>query len=177
MPNWCHDFLTVRGDPVAVRAFVDRAGSASTSSRGQRPLTFTAHVPEPPEVSETAADADLPGWYRWRLEHWGCKGDADFGESVGTTMNADSADVERSLETLGLTADAGAAVYRFLTPNSPPLEWLLAASRDHPALRFVLRWADAGSELAAEETVVAGELVTHDELAVEDVLAPEELWF
>lgn len=169
MPNWCHNSLVVDGEPAHVRVFVDRARGPKADDGREQPLTLTAHVPEPSLDPEAA--------YEWRLAHWGCKWDADFGDGLGTTMEADSADVDATLETLGAVSEDGSAIFPFLTPNSPPLAWLVGASREHSNLRFVLRWAEPGLELAGETTAVAGDVVGYEDLLVEDVLAPEELWY
>ena len=54
MPNWCHNKLTVEGDPDAVKRFVMAAAT------DEQPLSFAAIIPEPSkEVYAAMAEAAM----------------------------------------------------------------------------------------------------------------------
>jgi hypothetical protein len=163
MPNWCHDELTVSGDPVLVAAFVEKVGTLG------QPLTFAAHVPQPAGLGE--------GWYEWSLDHWGTKWDAKTDGALmalGTEVAIDALDRDEAPR--GWVPVDGGMQIKFETAWSPPSEWLREVSVQEPELSFVLRCAEPGNGVAAEIRARAGQ-VTVEELAVADVLTEEEMWF
>src|SRR4051812_36437608 len=101
MPNWCHNTLTVTGEPNDVKSFITKVRGDDT-----RPLTFCAHVPEPNYDAEPADESSkFPDWYDWRWAHWGTKWDTSFDEE----LRRPSVD----------TTKPGVAVYKFSTAWSP----------------------------------------------------------
>jgi hypothetical protein len=163
MPNWCHNELTVSGDPDTVAAFVEKVGAPG------RPLTFAAHVPEPAGLGE--------GWYDWRVDHWGTKWDAKTDGALmalGTEVAIDALDRDEAPRGW-LPVDGGLRI-KFETAWSPPGVWLREVSVQEPELSFVLRWAEPGNGVAGEIRARAGE-VQGQALAVADVLTDEEMWF
>jgi hypothetical protein len=165
MPNWCHNELTVSGDPVLVAAFVAKVATPG------RPLTFAAHVPQPAGLGE--------GWYEWSLDHWGTKWDAKFGgamSAMGTEAAIAALHRDDGKAPSGWApVDDGLAV-KFETAWSPPAVWLLAVAEAEPELSFVLRYAEPGNGVAGEIRARGGE-VSGQALAVVDVLTEEEMWF
>jgi hypothetical protein len=118
------------------------------------------------------------GWHDWRSEHWGCKWDASFADSGPLfALGQEGMDVDISKSTQGVTKTPTVVVYKFDTPWSPPMPFLISASEQHPELEFVLRFGEPGNNYAGETKVVAGVTITDEELDVVDVLAPEEMWF
>jgi hypothetical protein len=165
MPNWCHDELTVSGDPVLVAAFVEKVGTPG------QPLTFAAHVPQPDGLGE--------GWYGWRLDHWGTKWDAKTDRSLnafGTEVAIDALNRTDGAPSQGWVPVDGGLAIKFETAWSPPSEWIREVSVQEPELSFVLRWAEPGNDMAGEIRARAGQ-VTEQALAVADVLTEEEMWF
>jgi hypothetical protein len=163
MPNWCHDELTVSGDPDKVAAFVEKVRI------GDKPLTFTVHVPEPELEGEA--------WYGWRVDHWGTKWDAKTDSTlmaIGSEAAIDALDAATT--SLAWVPTDGGMQIKFQTAWTSPLQWLLAASEQEPELRFVLRYAEPGMGFAGEARVHAGN-VHHQDLEVGEVLSEEEMWF
>lgn len=57
MPNWCHNTLTVSGEPAAVAAFARKVAVVGPDADTIQPLTFSAHVPEPTAEEYAAMEA------------------------------------------------------------------------------------------------------------------------
>lgn len=164
MPNWCHNELTVSGDPDKVAAFVEKVGTAD------KPLTFTVHVPEPELEGEA--------WYGWRVDHWGTKWDA---KTDGALMALGSEAAIDALDNAGATPPGweptdGGMQLKFQTAWAPPQQWLEAAARQEPELRLVLRYAEPGMGFAGEIQAQGAEASVR-ELELGDVLSEEEMWF
>lgn len=161
MPNWCHNELTVSGDPDKVTAFVEKVRTAD------KPLTFAAHVPEPAEGSH---------WVGWREEHWGTKSNAEIEALMAIGTEVAIAALDAATTSLDWVSTDGGLQLKFHTAWQPPHVWLKAVAEQEPELRFVLRFAEPGGEFAGEIRAQGAEL-TAQELAVDEVLSEEEMWF
>jgi hypothetical protein len=174
MPNWCHNVLTVRGEPETVKAYADHIRT------DEQPLSFHADVPMPddPEPDDpTFGPGSIfdGGWYGWALQHWGTKWDASFSAPF-VAIGSEDADVELSVETNGAQQADGTVIYKFDTAWSPPVPWLIRTSELHPELEFKLTFGEAGNGYAGLVTAQAGEH-EEQEMPIEAVLNPEEMWF
>lgn len=122
MPNWCDNRLAIAGPPAVVRLLVEELEGP------EQPLDFEQLLPTPGELVDGAGNraagmpAELPGWYQWRLEHWGVKWNA--------------CDVAR--RGYGRT---GRVRYRFFTPYGPPMEFLDHVARRYPEVGMDLVFA------------------------------------
>jgi hypothetical protein len=191
MPNWCHNTLTVSGDPEEVAAYVEHVKVPPTKREmhaggvdgpegeyedpGQ-PLSFAKDVPEPAE-HDLGEGGMFPGWYEWRVNHWGTKWDANFTGGSLVAFGDETADIDASEKRRGALELPGSVQYKFDTAWSPPYYWLIASSEKHPELEFVLRFGEVGNGVAGQFKVVAGLVVEETDLEVEEVLSPEEMWF
>jgi hypothetical protein len=88
----------------------------------ERPLSLAKIVSEP-------GDTEGDDWYSWRLEGWGTKWDASFGEPF-LAMGREESDPDATVAALGGQTAPGVAVYKFDTAWSPPI--LVAAARFRP---------------------------------------------
>jgi hypothetical protein len=118
-----------------------------------------------------------PGWYTWRIENWGTKWDAHFGDPFLVIRTEGSTDVEKCVEAKGATITPTVAIYKFDTAWSPPIPVVEAASERYPELEFTLTFGEPGAGYAGRVLCLAGLCVEDEELELEDVLAPEEMWF
>jgi hypothetical protein len=169
MPNWCHNTLTVTGEPALLQEFVRRV---KVDGEQATPLSFANIKPEP-----TEAEYDGGGWYGWRVKNWGTKWDASFHDVGGfVALSSDDADVDLSVDAMGAQVTPEAVVYKFDTAWSPPLAVIEAAAELFPALRFELRYGEPGNDFAGRFTA-HGDEREDEELKVSDVLALEEMWF
>ncbi|MBN9520112.1 hypothetical protein J0H58_16555 [bacterium] len=140
MPNWCENELVVTGPAEAVRRFREQARSTG------RTLSFAAFVPEPDYDDPALAGRDwwppagslLPGWYAWRLVHWGPKWD----------VNESSVRVAEGDRRL---------VYGFATPYGPPLPWLTTVSAEFPELHFVIDYHELMLNFRGRQVFADGE--------------------
>lgn len=172
MPNWCHNKLTVVGDPELVAAFVENVKGADEDDAPEQPLSFEKIDPTPVELLDTnRAGGALPGWYRWRLVHWGTKWDASFGAPL---VALGSGVVP---ETRTPIVEPGKAFYAFETAWAPPLHVIETASRQHPGLRLTLVWGEPGSDIAGRHVFEDGEEIEAEGLDVDEALIAEEMWF
>ena len=144
-----------------------------------QPLSFARFVPEPSadELAKIGEQSEhFPGWYEWRLVHWGTKWDASFDGPAGAIV-WEEGDVESSVESQGATIADQAAFYKFDTAWSPPVPFVINVSGQFPKLQFKLRFGEMGNGFAGEGIYRNGETIEETELDVEDVLAPEDRWF
>jgi hypothetical protein len=173
MPNWCHNTLTVTGEPGELARFAE-----AVKEDDKQPLSFAKHVPEPDY--ETPIDEQrgvMPDWYTWRAAHWGTKWDASFSGPM-VALGAESADTEKSSSWCGVRQlDEHTLVFKFDTAWSPPTPWLQFASSMEPELEFSLASAEVGSGYAGRMKLVNGVEVESEDCELEDILEPEEMWF
>lgn len=133
MPNWCDNMLTVEAKEetsslkqleefikISTNKIVKEDGSIFTSV-----LSFNNTVPMPEEVAKTmkmpGSGTELPDWYEWSCQNWGCKWDAHRTEIEEKEDRCIS--------------------YFFRTPWSPPLPWLLTIATLYPNLKFRLEFS------------------------------------
>ena len=152
MPNLVANRLVAEGAPAALTVLV----AALENEDGE--LDFARHVPPPPEVEASpspalrpadVADGTLPGWYAWRVEHWGTKWNAQ--------------DVHR------IDGDGAHVEYRFNTAHSPPEPWLRAVSAAHAHLELVHEYCEEYVHVCGRDIWRAGERIDHEELDPEDL--------
>ena len=128
MPNYCENVLTVLGPEAAVQRFKKKAGR-HWSRDGAEPaaqeepqvLNFHSLVPVPTRVS---AATGFEAAEAWAKKNWGCKCDA--------------------VEPIIAEEHKGFLIYQFLTPWSPPIEFVQKAARQFPTLTFVLEYDEPG---------------------------------
>lgn len=142
MPNWCENYLTVRGDKKHLENFKDRLRSFPASYSDeidlnpiQKPIyTFNSLVPVPSEVEEKGYDK---AGYDWCRIYWGTEWDADF------TIKEESDN----------------HIYFILqTAWSPPDEWFRTVVPIFPKLEFTLQYWEHRSGIAGEMIGKNGEL-------------------
>ncbi|MGW6332144.1 DUF1281 family ferredoxin-like fold protein [Nocardia rhamnosiphila] len=111
----------------------------------------------------------ISAWHRWRLTHWGCKGEALFSQPavVGTTSDSDPG---LGLTTAASSHTAASAVYQFDTPGSPPIPFLAHAAEMFPAAEFILVYDEPGLGFAGRARFRDGQLI-------DDVPPAEDMWF
>jgi hypothetical protein len=195
LPNWCHNKLTIKGDPKAVEECV--AGIAepeqephpgggesqpepvAVESRATQPLDFNQIVPVPVELLHAledprrAARASWDAW-EWAMEHWGAAGNAVFA-GVGFALAVDE-EVEVPPIRTPVVA-SGIAFFAFETAWSPPVPVITALAAAHPILDFELVWGELGAGGAGRVIWRKGELHSDEEIALEEALSPKEMWF
>lgn len=185
MPNWCHNRLTVTGEPAELDRFIRRA--AGVGEDGQPvALTFAGHAPAPDNPEQNLPEDDWrvqllrrlglePDLLTWREVHWGTKWDPVATTEIGKVLGTDDSEPPVPETPTWLRTDDSATL-AFLSAWTPPVEWLAAASAAHPALTFVLRYAEVGNDFGGQAIARAGQVEVED-LPVGDVLPPEEHWF
>lgn len=82
MPNWCDNYIEVRGDIDTIKSLWQNAK--------QDGLLQTLN-PMPPDLEGTTAPFDTPNWYVWCVNNWGTKWEVDledlrYEESEGTAQ-------------------------------------------------------------------------------------------
>lgn len=120
MPNWVYNVMKVSGNAEELKNF-----RASAEDKKEKCLlSFERLNPTPPAFLEDEQGI-TPKWYAWRLANWGCKWDAS--------------DVEREEIT---HHKKQALLYRFITPWSPPVEFLRTLGKLYPLLTFSLHYEE-----------------------------------
>jgi len=177
MPNWCHNTLTVEGNPEQLTEFKSKSFvKAKHSSPEEFDFTFEGLFPTPPELLEETAPTqyrgedndteaiktfhakmkdleykyDYTNWYDWRVNYWGCKWDA----SESYISSEDEAHI--SVE--------------FDTAWSPPEMWVRYVSTLFPDLKFKLSYMEPGVGFAGVfykssdmDEVIDGDIAFEDE--------------
>jgi hypothetical protein len=139
MPNWCSNVLTVTGSKADVELFMQKARGPADEKGNQSPLSFNSIVPmdeKDPDYQDGRENhcETVFNWYRWCIDHWGCKWDIGDDEvSVETSECFDG----KSLE----------AVYSFSTAWCAPIEFYYAITEMFPTLTFsAFGWECGNSE-------------------------------
>jgi hypothetical protein len=125
MPNWCMNELVVEGRPDDLREFKQRVRSDQVDKRMGKPfpIGFEQHVPEPPGLHDGEPVKNRhPDWYFWRTEHWGTKWNAMYPRRPRGSLKS------------------GCLTYKVFTAWGPPEPWMDVVAREHPRLRFELRF-------------------------------------
>jgi len=107
MPNWVNNEMRVYGNKKDLIKFKDHL-----TGGGESYFSFEKIIPQPIELSAWAEDG-IPGWYKWRVEHWGTKWDTD--------------DVK-------LSCEGDHLFYEFSTANSPPFPIYFSLAETYTAL-------------------------------------------
>lgn len=201
LPNWCHNKLTISGDPKAVEecvAGVTEPGQephpgadeaqpepVTVENRVTQPLDFHRIVPVPVELLEASSGdprqaAELrrlfgtDDLWEWAMEHWGTVANAVF-ERVFIALAVDEeAEVPRTRTPI---VEPGKAFYAFETAWSPPVPVITVLAATHPTLDLELIWGEAGAGVAGRLIWRKGKLHSDEEMAVEDALSRKEMWF
>lgn len=156
-PNWCHNKLTVTGDPETITEFVDAVKTE------EQPLSFEKIAPR------DAGD----DWYEWSLKNWGTKWDASFGSVFCAFGSPDAVIPDKRVSII----QPGSAFYAFETAWSPPLPVIETASKIWPGLRFELSYGEPGNDYAGKFVCDEGVVICDEDLPIDEILAPEEMWF
>lgn len=145
MPNLCFNQLRVSGDPERLRAFVDLLCGEES------PLDFEKVLPTPED--ELLSDT----WRDWRIQHWGCKWNAD--------------EVEMDMP------DDGSVVYTFVTPWRQPENLFYVLATVFHDLNLVLVFAEPMADIAGimkyDGKVLTGVSGTVEEMRVKDSFIEE----
>jgi Api92-like protein with ferredoxin domain len=200
LPNWCHNKLTISGDPEVVEAFVAavaqpeqepepganeaQAEPVAVENRITQPLDFNRIAPMPEELLEASGDPEetaelrrrfgTADWYEWALVNWGTKWNANF-EGVFLALAVDEdAEVPSSRRPI---IEPGRAFYAFETAWSPPVPVLSTLAARYPNLNLELVWGEPGSDVAGRIVWRQGRLHSDEELPLEQALSPKEMWF
>lgn len=142
MPNWCDNTLLVDGEEEAVYRWVEEAASLQVSD--PQPLHFEAFIVPP---SHLAGDDLL----HWRILNWGTKWEPKIMDFVRAE---------------------GWARYRFDTAWSPPVDWLLTASKKYPELSFCIFYVEGGMNFAGEVEIRDGEITRSMETTADQFFSP-----
>jgi hypothetical protein len=151
MPNWCSNFLKVEGENVP--DFLHQvaghpADYAISETEKQfyellkdedekkfKDFTFNSLVPVPKKIL-------LQGYnnagYQWQTKNWGTKWDVDAELT------------EKSKDHL---------TYYFDSAWSPPLQWVVFASKKFPELTFTLSFYELGNFFCGKTVIVNGEFL------------------
>ena len=137
MPNWCSNVLTVTGSKADVELFMQKARGPADEKGNQAPLSFNSFVPmdeKDPNYQDGRENhcETVFNWYRWCIDHWGCKWD----------IGSDEVDVETQPSGDGLEA-----VYSFSTAWCAPIQFYYAITEQFPNLTFnAYGWEPGNSE-------------------------------
>lgn len=137
MPNWCHNKLSVTGEPEQINAFIEDMKFVETDDSGKKKenaLDFNSILPMPEHLKGTKSPSDdgSETWYDWQTKHWGVKWGA-----------CDSWIVEH---------EDNFVMYRFDTPWGPAIDWYETLIHRYPNLSFELEWEEGGMGFAGRMT-------------------------
>ena len=150
MPNHCENTLSVKGIPYDVRKFArDHYRHPDNwdggTDRHKTVLDFSKSVPYPESMDDRLAYAQSShsGWYDFHCEHWGTKWNAyDLFPTEFPEVIKD--------------CDDGDLTYTFNTAWSPPVAWLVEASKMYPDLTFTMGFVEFGCDFAGKIEVKNG---------------------
>lgn len=137
MPNWCSNTLTVTGSKADVELFMKKARRPASKKGDWVPLSFQSIIPmnendpDYQDGKENLCDTVF-NWYRWCLDHWGCKWD----------INEYEVDVQTQT-----TGDGKEAVYSFSTAWNAPIQFYYAITEMFPKLTFNAYGWESGNSI------------------------------
>ena len=115
MPNWCENKLVVRGGKREMSKFKKVLNLDKDSKCNKIENLLKSFVPIP-------TDEEL-NWYNWCVENWGTKWDVTIYDEY-----IDDDFIELSFDTAW----------------GPPVAWLRIVAKDHPKLKFSLKYDEPG---------------------------------
>lgn len=140
MPNWCENNLNIMGPADTLKLIVSNHVKGSA-------LDFETVDPTPQELLavDSSLEVGLPGWYQWRLDHWGCKWNQDGSGDLSFV-------------------DDNQLLLSFDTPWGPPLGIVSSLGKKYPDCRFEIRYVEHGNAFCGEFCVFHqdGSLIEED---------------
>ena len=150
MPNWCKNNLKISANGEKVLELLELL----KDEKGK--MTFQKFMPMPEELEDTTKSVGdemskeesdkliekygANNWYDWRYENWGCKWDASESEFY--------------------VNDEGGWTVSFLTPWSPPINFVQALSKEFSDMEFAMQYADeSGGFPLGEATFTDGDVL------------------
>lgn len=124
MPNWCSNTLDITGPAATLQLIVANHVDGSA-------LDFETVDPTPKELlgdKDGSSDIGLSGWYKWRLDHWGCKWNMDGSGDLSFVND----------EHLFLCFD---------TPWRPPTGIVASLGKRYPDCEFELGYVEEGNQI------------------------------
>lgn len=79
MPNWCNNDLVIKHEDKEKLQSLEKI--VSEYIEGEEESKFFGHILPEPEYDEENEEGTMPAWYNWRVENWGTKWDASFGDN------------------------------------------------------------------------------------------------
>jgi hypothetical protein len=116
-------------------------------------LDFNKIIPMPSDISTEESSA-YPEWYRWRLQHWGCKG------------NAIDSDLIKSGKTFSIIG--------FWTPNAPAIPVIKKLSQLFPKLVFTYKVSDPLIDMKDHLTFLSGRIYRNEKDVTRSVMKNEK---
>lgn len=140
MPNWCDCELRIEGS----KGNLDKCLQRIAGDDPDLHLDFNKVIPEPDNPPQTS---HMPGWYTWRVEHWGTKW--NLQESRLHRYQNSSGDV------------AGVIIY-FETAWAPPEPVIEALTELFPDLFIELEYFESGMGFQGKMTYIPriGEIIS-----------------
>ena len=139
MPNWCENYLSVRGKSEDFKKFHDVIYSEKEDYQLLEKL-----YPTPEELLEGE------GWYNWRINHWGTKWKEDDLIVTGDPNEVDDNDLTE-------------ISFYFNTAWSPPIEAFDKISADYPKLLFALYYEEPGMGFCGKNAWINGESIENSQ--------------
>jgi hypothetical protein len=137
MPNYCHNTLTIKGNPETTKQIMEFVKSEDN------PFDFDKIVPMPDYIYRGNLGNDerkLYGknnWYDWSIENWGTKWNCIRAVTQSNTIYFDTA----------------------YTPSSPVIA---ALAQKYHTMRFEYSYYEMMMGFQGEETYENGELISYD---------------
>ena len=116
MPNWCWNNLSVSGDEIQLREFVEKSLVSPEENEIHDGTGFS--------FEGTLPRGDRKDWYDWSIENWGTKWDA----------------CEPRID----HNDKDYFSVSFETAWAPPIDWIDNIQQDFPDLCFELEYEELG---------------------------------
>ena len=132
MPNWCANYIVIKGDPKSLMDLKTKLRTEHETNTGLKVdwFDFNQIVPEPADIGES--------WHDWRLENWGTKWPANCTEPPRQEM-------------------PGELKYVFDTAWSPPMAVLYTLMFEHPELEISIYASEPGNGICVYAVSLPGD--------------------